>query len=155
MACGGAFYLLGEVEIIIAAEHATFFDPHTTFGMAAVLEPMYLLKRMPLGEVARMSLLGAAERMSAQRAHQIGLVQEVVPATDLHAAAERVATAIAANPPLATQASVRAIWYGQELGLRQALDVGKSLVMLGTDENSLAEGQRRFKSGERQEWRLR
>ena len=28
MACGGAFYLLGEVEFIIAAEEATFFDPH-------------------------------------------------------------------------------------------------------------------------------
>ncbi|HEV3358631.1 MAG TPA: enoyl-CoA hydratase/isomerase family protein [Pseudonocardiaceae bacterium] len=155
MACGGAFYLLGEVEIIIAAEHATFFDPHTTFGMAAVLEPMFMLKRMPLGEVARMSLLGSTERMSAQRAHQIGLVQEVVPAADLHNAAERVATAIAAHPALAVQATVRALWYGQELGLRQALDVGKSLVMLGTDERSLAEGQARFNSGARQEWWLR
>ncbi|HEY4022914.1 MAG TPA: enoyl-CoA hydratase/isomerase family protein [Pseudonocardiaceae bacterium] len=155
MACGGAFYLLGEVEMIIAAEHATFFDPHTTFGMAAVFEPMLMLQRMPLGEVMRMSLLGAAERMSAQRAHQIGLVQEVVPAADLHAAAAQVAATIAAAPPLAVQATVRAIWYAQELGLRQALDVGKSLVMLGTDEDSLAAGQERFKSGQRQQWRLR
>src|SRR5205807_3474956 len=53
IACGGAFYLLGEVEFIIAAEHATFFDPHTTFGMAAVFEPMLMLQRMPLGEVMR------------------------------------------------------------------------------------------------------
>ena len=27
MACGGAFYMLGEVEFIIAADDATFFDP--------------------------------------------------------------------------------------------------------------------------------
>ena len=37
MACGGALYLLGESDIIIAAEHATFFDPHVTYGMVAGL----------------------------------------------------------------------------------------------------------------------
>jgi enoyl-CoA hydratase/carnithine racemase len=155
MACGGAFYLLGEVEFIIAAEHATFFDPHTTFGMAAVFEPMLMLQRMPLGEVMRMSLMGTAERLSAQRAFQIGLVQEVVPAVDLHEAAHRVAATIAAQPALAVQATVRAVWYAQELGHRQALDVAKTLVQLGTDEESLAAGQQRFRSGQRDEWRLR
>jgi len=32
MACGGAFYMLGEVDFIIAAEHATFFDPMSRTG---------------------------------------------------------------------------------------------------------------------------
>ena len=36
MACGGAFYLLGEVEFIIAADNAVFFDPHVTYGMTGV-----------------------------------------------------------------------------------------------------------------------
>ena len=44
MACGGAFYMLGEVDFVIAADHATFFDPHTTFGMAAVFESMHMLQ---------------------------------------------------------------------------------------------------------------
>ena len=39
MACGGAFYLLGEADILVAADHATFFDPHVTYGMPAVFEP--------------------------------------------------------------------------------------------------------------------
>ncbi|MDN3357575.1 enoyl-CoA hydratase/isomerase family protein [Actinomadura sp. DC4] len=155
MACGGAFYLLGEVEFIIAAEHATFFDPHTTYGMAAVFEPMMMLQRMPLGEVMRMSLMGSHERLSARRAYEVGLVQEVVPGGELREAARRAAAVIAARPPLAVQATVRAIWYAQELGYRQALDVGKTLVPLGTDEDSLAAGQRVFASGERIDWRLR
>jgi enoyl-CoA hydratase/carnithine racemase len=155
MACGGAFYLLGEVEFIIAAEHATFFDPHTTYGLAAVFEPMLMLQRMPIGEVMRMSLLGAAERLSARRAYEIGLVQEVVPAAGLHEAAQKVAAVIAAQPPLAVQATVRAVWYAQELGHRQALDVAKTLSLLGTDEKSMAAGQHLFRSGRRQEWRLR
>src|SRR5256714_14997924 len=74
MACGGAFYMLGEVDVIIAAEPATFFDPHVTYGMAASFESMHMLSKMPLGEVLRMQLLGSHERLSAGRAPQIGLV---------------------------------------------------------------------------------
>ncbi|MER5181630.1 enoyl-CoA hydratase/isomerase family protein [Streptomyces sp. NPDC002896] len=155
MACGGAFYLLGEAEFIIAADHATFFDPHTTFGMAAVMEPMMMLQRMPIGEIMRLSLMGSHERMTAQRAYEVGLVQEIVPAERLHEAAQRAAEIIASQPPLAVQATVRAIWYAQELGYRQALDVGRTLVMLGTDQESLAEGQRAFRSGRRIGWRPR
>ena len=65
MACGGAFYLLGEVEFIIAAEHATFFDPHVTYGMTACLESMHMLQKMPFHEIMRLALLGAHERVSA------------------------------------------------------------------------------------------
>ena len=155
MACGGAFYLLGQVEFIIAADHATFFDPHTSYGMASVFESMAMLQRMPLGEVMRMQLTGVHERLSAQRAHQIGLVQEVVPAAELHDAAWRVASVIAAQPALAVQATLRAVWYAQELSYRQALEVGKTLVQLGDDPTALAEGQAAFSSGQRQPWRLR
>ena len=155
MACGGAFYLLGQVEFIIAAEHATFFDPHTSYGMAAVFESMAMLQRMPLGEVMRMQLMGAHERISARRAHEIGLVQEVVPASELRDAAHRVAAAIASQPPLAVQATLRAVWYAQELGYRQALEVAKTLVQVGNDPQSLAEGQASFASGARTPWRLR
>jgi enoyl-CoA hydratase/carnithine racemase len=83
MCCGGAFYLLAECDVIIAAEHATFFDPHVTYGMAAVYEPMKMAQRMPLGEILRLTLLGNHERMSAATAHRIGLVSEVVPAAEL------------------------------------------------------------------------
>ena len=83
MACGGALYLLGESDVIVAAEHATFFDPHVTYGMVAGFESTHLLQKLPLGEVLRLMLLGAWERMSAERAHQMGLVSEVVPAAEL------------------------------------------------------------------------
>ncbi len=83
MACGGAFYILGEVDFIIAAEHATFFDPHVTYGMPTAFEPIFLLHKMPFQEVVRLSLLGAHERLSARRAYEVGLVSEVVPGDEL------------------------------------------------------------------------
>jgi enoyl-CoA hydratase/carnithine racemase len=155
MACGGAFYMLGEVEFIIAADHATFFDPHVTYGMTAAFEPIHMYDRMPFGEIMRLSLLGNYERLSARRAHEIGLVSEVVPVADLHDTVAWAANAIAAQPQLAVQGTVRAIWAARELSNRQAVALGYAFVGLGTDRESIAEGQQLFESGKRIEWRLR
>src|SRR5271170_7843645 len=78
IACGGAFFLLGEADIIIAAEHATFFDPHVSSGLTAVYETVHMAHRMPFGEITRMALLGSHERLSARRAYEVGLVSELV-----------------------------------------------------------------------------
>ena len=155
MACGGAFYLLGEVDVIIAADDATFFDPHVTYGMAAVFESVHMAQRMPLGELLRMQLTGAHERVGAERAYQIGLVSEVVERADLPAAAERLARVIASQPPLSVQATLRTIWAAVDLPRRQALDMSVPLVAAGNTEETLAEGQKLFDSGGRVEWRLR
>ena len=155
MACGGAFYLLGEAEFIIAADHAAFFDPHVTYGMCATFEPLHMLQKMPFGEVMRMTLMGNHERLSAQRAHQVGLVSEVVPGDGLLDAALRCARAIASAPALAVEGTVRSIWAGRELTRQQALGMGYAFIGLGTSQASIAEGQAAFSSGQRIEWRLR
>jgi enoyl-CoA hydratase/carnithine racemase len=155
LACGGAFYLLGEVDFIIAAEHATFFDPHLTFGMAASFEPLQMLGRVPFGELARLTLLGSAERLSATRAYEIGLVSEVVPGAELAERAGWAAGIIAESHPVAVQATLRALWAGRELSRGQALGLGWAFVGLGNSPEALAEGQQRFSSGQRIDWRLR
>jgi enoyl-CoA hydratase/carnithine racemase len=149
LACGGAFYLLGEADILIAAEHATFFDPHVTYGMPAVFEPALMLQRMPFGEVLRMTLLGNHERISAARALEVGLVTEVVAAADLGQAAHRVASAIASQPAAAVQASLRSLWAARELTRAQMLDVGNTFLNLAMSKEALAEGQHVFSSGQR------
>jgi enoyl-CoA hydratase/carnithine racemase len=155
IACGGAFYMLGEVEFIIAAEQATFFDPHVTYGMTAAFEPMHMLAKMPFHEIMRLSLLGNYERLSAKRAHEIGLVSEVVPADKLREAAEWAAKIIASQPPLAIQGTLRAIWAARELSRSQALSMAYAFVGLGTNKHSIQEGQKAFASKERPKWRLR
>jgi len=155
IACGGAFYMLGEVDFIIAAEHATFFDPHLTFNMAAAFEPLQMTGRMPFGDLVRLTLLGSEERMSAQRALQIGLVTEVVPAGELRDRAGWAAGVIARAHPVAVQGTLRALWAGRELSRAQALGLGWAFVGLGNDPEALAEGQTRFATGERVQWRLR
>lgn len=155
IACGGAFYLLGESDVIIAAENATFFDPHVTYGMTASFEPILLNGRMAFGDLVRMTLAGVHERVSAHTARESGLVSEVVSSDLLLATARRLACAIAAAPPAGVQASLRTLWAARSLSADQALQLGNVFLKLGTSARALREGQETFSSEKRVEWRTR
>ncbi|MEU2154655.1 enoyl-CoA hydratase/isomerase family protein [Streptomyces sp. NPDC019396] len=131
LACGGAFYLLGEAEFVVAAEDAQFFDPHTSYGMVSAYESVHMAMRMPFGEAARMALMGTAERVSARRAYETGLVSELTaPGAEL-AAAVRCAAVIASYPTEAVQGTVRAVWAAKEAVRQQALAHAPQLIALG------------------------
>lgn len=155
IACGGAFYMLGEVDIIIAADNATFFDPHVTYGMVASFETIHMAQKMPFGELLRMQLLGAHERLGAETAQKIGLVSEVCPGEELDDRARWVAETIAARPREAIQGTVRAAWATREMTRSQALAQGGAFLSLGWKPENLAEGQSFFSSGQRVEWKKR
>ncbi|MEU8761163.1 enoyl-CoA hydratase/isomerase family protein [Streptomyces sp. NPDC048659] len=131
MACGGAFYLLGEAEFLVAGEDAAFFDPHTTYGMVSAFETIHMAQRMPYGEIARMALMGAAERISARRAYETGLVSELTAPGGALAAAVAAAAVVAGHPTEAVQGTVRALWSAKETARAQALAHAPHLVALG------------------------
>lgn len=95
MVCGGGLHFVADSDLILCADYATFFDTHVKVGLIAGIEPVGLVRRIPLEAVLRMSLLGGAERMSAQEAHRLGLVGEVLPAADLIPRARELAAKIA------------------------------------------------------------
>jgi enoyl-CoA hydratase/carnithine racemase len=155
MACGGAFYMLAEADIILAADHATFFDPHVTYGMVAAFEPILMLRRIPFGDVVRMTLMGSHERVSATTAQTMGLVSEVVAQADLLSSAQELARVIASQPPTAVQTSLRTLWASKDLTVAQATELGNVFLQLGTSVDALNEGQASFTSGARIKPRIR
>ena len=152
MAAGGAFYWINESDIIICSDDAQFFDPHVTYGMTAALEPIGLTRRMPLGDVLRVALLGLDERMSARRALEVGLVTEVVPRADLWDRARALALIVAAKPPAAIQGTVKAIWQSLDMGRNQALAMGLSYTLIG---NPLGMAEVDRAGATRPQWTLR
>jgi enoyl-CoA hydratase/carnithine racemase len=154
MCAGGAFYVVGGSDIVIASEQATFFDPHVDFGLVAALEPISMSRRMPLGEILRVSLMGVEERMSAQRAHQIGLVSEIVTQDKLFERAHEVAAIIAGKPSVSTQGTVRAIWESLDTGRSQAMSRGLHYTQLG-NEQGIAQVENMLKSGRRKPFSVR
>ncbi|WP_128431715.1 enoyl-CoA hydratase/isomerase family protein [Streptomyces cyaneus] len=152
MACGGAFYLLGEADFIVADPTAAFFDPHTTYGMVSAYESMLMALRMPHGEVARMALMGSAERLSARRAHEIGLVTELTEPGEALAAALDCAAVIAGYPTQGVQGTVRALWAARETALAHAFAQAPHLITLG---NLPGERQAELFRARRREFRTR
>ena len=67
----------------------------------------------------------------------------------------RSAEVIAEAHPASTEGSVRAIWLGQELSRRQALEVADLVLARGNVPEATEAGQERFASGKRVEWKLR
>jgi enoyl-CoA hydratase/carnithine racemase len=99
--------------------------------MVSAYEAVYMAHRMPYGEAARMALMGTAERISARRAYEIGLVSELTPPGGALEAAVRCAAVVAACPPKGVQGTVRALWAAKEAARAQALAQAPALIALG------------------------
>ncbi|MGZ4717171.1 MAG: enoyl-CoA hydratase/isomerase family protein [Acidimicrobiales bacterium] len=122
---GGGFHWVADADIVIAASDATFFDPHVSVGQVVSVEAIGLMRKMPVEAVMRMAFVGRYERMTAQRAYELGMVSEVVdPPERLREAAQELAEKIARNSPAAMAATKRALSGALELGLTDACKAG-------------------------------
>ncbi|OBF92163.1 enoyl-CoA hydratase [Mycobacterium sp. 852002-51163_SCH5372311] len=117
---GGGLHLVADADIVIAAEQASFVDPHVSLGQAVAYEAITLLRKSPMETITRMALSGNSERISAQRAYELGILSQVVPADQLREAAGRLAARIATNSPTAMRATKEALWHSLEVGMTQA-----------------------------------
>ena len=70
---GGGFHWVADADIVIAASDAQFFDPHVSIGQVVAMEAIGLMK-MPFEAVMRMAFIGRHERMSAERAYELGMI---------------------------------------------------------------------------------
>jgi enoyl-CoA hydratase/carnithine racemase len=131
MCAGGAFYWLNESDVAICSTDATFFDPHTSYGMVSALEPAGLVRRIPFGEAMRIALFGLDERVGAQRALAIGLVTEVTARDELWSRAHTLALRLATKPPAAVQGTVKAVWDSLSMSLQAAREIPLAYPQLG------------------------
>src|SRR5438309_6316715 len=104
-AVAGGCELALSCDLVVAAEHATF-------GLSEVKRALFpagggttLSARIPLAVAMEMGLTGDA--IDATRAHVVGLVNRIVPVDRLMDAAMQLASAVAANGPLAVQVTKR------------------------------------------------
>jgi enoyl-CoA hydratase/carnithine racemase len=149
---GGGLHFVADADIVLATPDAYFVDPHVNVGMVGGLESTSLAYRLPLGTVLRMTVMGRGYRMDASRAHQLGLVDDVVEREDLLATAEEMASIIAANSPTAVSLSKQAIWASREMGYQRALEYGWALVRMHWSHPDFREGPLAFSEGRSPEW---
>ncbi len=114
---GGGLHFIADADIVIAADRASFLDPHVSVGQVTAYETIGLARKVPFESVMRMALLGSHERISAQRAYDLGMVSQVVPPDELRPAAKALAELIAEGDPEVLRTRKRALWDALELGL--------------------------------------
>lgn len=149
---GGGLHLVADADIVIAAEEATFFDPHVSVGQAVAYEAITLLRKSPMEAITRMTLSGKGERISAQRAYELGVVSDVMPAHQLRAAAGRLAAAVATNSPTAMRATKKALWHSLEVGLSAAKSAASEEIWRLRNHPDHEEGVRAWRAKRPARW---
>jgi enoyl-CoA hydratase/carnithine racemase len=143
-ALGGGLELALACDIIVAANHAKLGFPESKVGQVAEEGGVHRLPRqVPLKLAMGMILTG--KQITAQEAHSIGIVNEVVPSSKLISTAERWASEILAGAPQSIRASKQMVMNGIDKPLDIAMqDIYSEYEKLLTCEDSLDEGPRAF-----------
>jgi enoyl-CoA hydratase len=142
---GGGFHWIADADIVIAASDAQFFDPHVSIGQVVALEAIGLARKVPFEAVMRMALVGRYERLSAQRALELGMISQIVdPPEKLREEAQVLAERIARNSPGAMAATKRALWGALEYGLTDACRAGAEELVSMWGHPDQEEGPRAF-----------
>ena len=121
-ALGGGCELALACDIRIASENASFAQPEVGLGITAGFGGTQRLPRL-IGEGLAKQMLYTGERISAQRAFEIGLVNAVYPAESLVDKALEMARTIASKSPTAVCATKHAIEEGRGLHLDNGLEL--------------------------------
>ena len=111
VAMGGGFEIALACDIIVAAEGAVFALPEPRVGLAALAGGLHRLPRA-IGVKRAMGMILTGRRVTAAEGETLGFVNEVVPASELMAAARRWAAQIAELSPMSIRASKEAVFKG-------------------------------------------
>jgi len=152
LCCGAGLDWITTGDIAIASDKATFFDPHVSIGLVSGREAVRLARVLPRTVVLRMALMGRQERMSAQRAYELGMLSEVVPHERLMERAREIAALVNRNAPLAVRGTRMAILKGLDLPLPEAEILAESYRLRVTRTNDANEGPNAFIGKREPKW---
>jgi enoyl-CoA hydratase/carnithine racemase len=140
--CGGCETAMA-CTIRIAVENAKFGQPEVKLGVIPGGGGTQRLPRL-VGRGRALQLILTGEMISAQEAYRIGLVNEVVPASDLITRAETILKQIFSNAPLAVKYSLEAVSKGLETSQAEGFSLEASLFGLCAGTEDKKEGTQAF-----------
>jgi enoyl-CoA hydratase/carnithine racemase len=153
--CGAGLDWVTTGDIVIASQEATFFDPHVSIGLVAGREVVRLARVLPRSVALRAALMGKHERMSAQRAYELGLVSEVVEHDRLLERIHEIADIVNSNAPLAVRGTRLAIVKGLDLPLHEAEMLAESFRERNLHTQDSLEGPKAFVEKRTPNWQCR
>jgi 2-(1,2-epoxy-1,2-dihydrophenyl)acetyl-CoA isomerase len=151
-AAGGGSMLTLAADLVIAADTAKLIQVFVRRGLIPDGGVAYLLPRI-VGMHKAKELIFFGDDLSAADAERLGIVNRVVPATELQATAKEWAERLASGPTKAIGWSKKLLHDASELSRRNLLDEEAMLVELNTLTQDSAEGVASFRERRPPEWK--
>ena len=142
-ALGGGLELAMACTLRLAADTAKLGQPEVALGIIPGYGGTQRLSRL-VGAGRALELILAGEPIDAREAHRIGLVNRVVPAAELPAAAETLARTLLTRGPLALRYAMQAVHEGLQMTLAEGLAMEAALFGLTCATEDMREGTRAF-----------
>ena len=142
-ALGGGCELALACHIRIATENARFGQPEVTLGIIPGYGGSQRLARL-VGKGRAMELILTGSQIDAQEALRIGLVNKLVPQTELRKTAETLAESIASKPHIAIRIALKAVNVTDETNLTDGQELEATLFGLCCATEDFREGVAAF-----------
>jgi crotonobetainyl-CoA hydratase len=153
-ALGGGFEMVLGCDLVVACEEASFGLPEALVGRMPLDGGMTLLQRqIPFRQAMGVMLTG--QRLSAKRALELGLVNEVVPRAGLDDAVARWTQAVLACAPLSLRAIKQVVRQTATLSAAQAQAVRLPALVAALQSEDANEGVLAFQQKRKPQWRGR
>ncbi|MBI3743931.1 MAG: enoyl-CoA hydratase/isomerase family protein [Chloroflexi bacterium] len=142
-----------QCDIRIATPNSQFGLPEPRWSLTAGYGLHNLNRMVPLGEALYMQLTG--ERIGAERAYQIGLVQQIVPPEQLMPRAKQIADSVLMCAPLAVRAIKKVVMDARDRPLEESWKLAAELTAGLTSSEDFREGPRAFAEKRKPQWKGR
>ena len=142
-ALGGGCELAMACTIRIASESAKFGQPEVKLGIMPGFGGSQRLPRL-VGKGRALQIILSGKSIDAQEAYRIGLVNEIIPNTNLIARAEAILNEIGANAPMGVRFSIDAVNKGVDASLEEGLRIEAALFAVCAATEDKKEGTSAF-----------
>lgn len=142
-ALGGGCELALACHVRIAADNAKFGQPEVNLGVIPGYGGTQRLARL-VGKGRAMELILTGSQIDAQEAYRIGLVNKVVPQTELRRTAEALAESLTSKPQIAVRLALKAVNMSDETNLTDGQELEATLFGLCCATEDFREGTKAF-----------
>ncbi len=152
-ALAGGFGLMLACDLVIAADTAELGTPEINLGLWPFMITAVIQRDLP--RKVALGLMLSGRRMSADEAARWGIVNRVVPAQSLDAAADELTASLTSNSPLISALGKRSFYRSEDMGFDDALEYLAGMLSVCLQSEDTVEGVTAFLQKRSPEWKNR
>lgn len=152
-ALAGGFGLMCACDLVVAVDSAEFGMPEINTGLWAFIITAVVRHAMP--ERRALELMMTGDRITADEALRLGVLNKVVPAADLDGAVDDLVATLASKSPLIMRLGKDSFYGSRDMGFREAMDYLHGMLGICLETEDVIEGVTAFLQKRAPQWKGR